>query len=243
MKAWAVTKPDGSRLSPSSYNPSTVSTLIETVTLNHPVAYAGGDRTAGTAEQCGVSLAGTATDADPVALQYRWVEGATELSPWAPVGPDGGAPLGVCGLPIGRHALALEVTDGKTTASDAMTLTVADTTAPSLTARASRTVLWSPDHGMVAVTIETRASDNDGAPPALAASVSSNEPQDGLGDGDTAGDWTEPVIDAAGRVAVQLRAERSGGGSGREYAISLTATDSAGNVTTVPVTVRVPHSM
>ncbi|HEX9288574.1 MAG TPA: metallophosphoesterase family protein, partial [Anaeromyxobacteraceae bacterium] len=44
MNAYAVTKADGTRLSASTINPSTTSTLIETVTLNHPVANAGGDR-------------------------------------------------------------------------------------------------------------------------------------------------------------------------------------------------------
>ena len=70
----------------------------------------------------------------------------------------------------------------------------------------------------------------------------SNEPQEGLGDGDTAPDWTEPVIDQAnGVISLQLRAERSGSGDGRVYTIAITATDNSGNSSTAPVEIIVPH--
>ncbi len=241
MNAYAVTKADGTRLSASTINPSTTSTLIETVTLNHPVANAGGDRMVGTAQQCGASIPGKGTDADGVPLQYRWLEGQTEASTWSSVGAEGSAPLELCSFSIGQHALTLQVTDGKATASDSMILTIADTTAPLLTARADKTVLWPPHHDMVGVTIATSASDNAGRAPMVSATVTSNEPVDGLGDGDTAPDWTEPVVDARGNVSLQLRAERAGNGNGRVYTIFITATDGAGNDTTVPVTVGVPH--
>jgi hypothetical protein len=69
-------------------------------------------------------------------------------------------------------------------------------------------------------------------------SVSSNEPVDGLGDGDTAPDWT-----ITGDLAVSLRAERAGGGDGRVYTITVECQDSSGNGVTAPVTVRVPHDI
>jgi hypothetical protein len=251
MKAWAVTKADGTRLDAldPSKNAATTRRLIETVTVNHPVADAGGDRTVGTTAECGASLPGAATDADPVPLQFRWVEGQTVRSPWAAVGTDGRAPLGLCGLSIGQHALTLQVrsdpsvTDWSRTASDSMTLTVADDTAPVLSATPSKAVLWPPNHAMVPVTIAVLASDNSGAAPRITATVSSNEPVDGLGDGDTAPDWTTPVVDARGNVSLHLRAERAGTGTGRTYTVSVTATDAAGNSTIVPVTIRVPHEM
>jgi hypothetical protein len=46
------------------------------------------------------------------------------------------------------------------------------------------------------------------------------------------------VVDAR---HVKLRAERDGTGSGRVYTITINATDAAGNVTSTPVTVSVPH--
>ena len=39
----------------------------------------------------------------------------------------------------------------------------------------------------------------------------------------------------------QLRATRRGGGTGRTYAITYSATDDAGNQATAQTTVRVPH--
>lgn len=95
---------------------------------------------------------------------------------------------------------------------------------------------------MMDVTIWANASDNSGWPVALTAAVTSNEPQDGLGDGDTAPDWTAPVIDqVTGIIALQVRAERSGKGSGRVYAVRITATDEAGLSSEANVTIIVPH--
>jgi FtsP/CotA-like multicopper oxidase with cupredoxin domain len=99
-----------------------------------------------------------------------------------------------------------------------------------------QTVLWPPDHKMRTVTVNYDATDCSG-PPATALSVTSNEPQNGLGDGDSAPDWQ--IVDAH---HVQLRSERSGTGTGRVYTITITATDAFGNVAVTPVTVQVPHN-
>jgi hypothetical protein len=67
--------------------------------------------------------------------------------------------------------------------------------------------------------------------------VSSNEPVNGTGDGNTSPDWE--VIDAH---HVRLRAERAGNGDGRTYTISITCTnDTNGLSSTKTVTVLVPH--
>jgi hypothetical protein len=50
--------------------------------------------------------------------------------------------------------------------------------------------------------------------------VTSTEPINGLGDGDTAPDW-----EITGNAAVNLRPEGSLSGSGRAYAISIQRTD------------------
>jgi len=67
-------------------------------------------------------------------------------------------------------------------------------------------------------------------------SVSSNEPVDGLGDGDMAPDW---II--TGNLTVNLRAERSGLGDGRIYTITVRCTDNSGNSSTRSVEVSVAH--
>ncbi len=112
---------------------------------------------------------------------------------------------------------------------------------PSLTAKADKTVLWSPDHQLVPIFIETSAHDGSGVQPSISAVVTSNEPVNGLGDGDTDPDWTTPVVDAQGNISLSLRAERSAIGNGRTYTIQVTATGAGGDTTTVPVNVLVPH--
>ena len=72
--------------------------------------------------------------------------------------------------------------------------------------------------------------------PNCTLSVSSNEPVNAPGSGNTAPDWQ--VVDAH---RVLLRAERSGSGTGRTYTITITCTDSFGNMSSQNVTVTVPH--
>ncbi len=71
-------------------------------------------------------------------------------------------------------------------------------------------------------------------------SVASNEPDNGLGDGDTSNDiqgWAIGTADTSG----QLRAERSGKITGRRYTLTYEAEDIAGNRSTCVTTVVVPH--
>jgi endo-1,4-beta-xylanase len=102
---------------------------------------------------------------------------------------------------------------------------------------ADKPMLWPPNHKMVPVTLSYSVSDNCDAGLKPIVTISSNEPVDGTGDGDTSPDWE--VIDAH---HVLLRAERAGNGSGRIYTITVTVTDSAGSSSRSSVTVRVPHS-
>lgn len=118
-------------------------------------------------------------------------------------------------------------------------ISVVDTTPPTIASVVvSRTRLWPPDHRLVPVSVSVSVFDIcDAAPTCRIISVSSNEPIDGLGDGDTAPDW---VI--TGDLTVDLRAERSGTGTGRVYTITVQCTDSSGNSATKAVPVRVPKS-
>jgi hypothetical protein len=117
-----------------------------------------------------------------------------------------------------------------------------DTIPPTLAPLPDKTILWPPNHKMVNVSIAANASDDSGGPITLAATVSSNEPENGLGDGDTAPDWTKPFIDQTnGIITLKLRAERSGSGNGRVYTIMITATDESGNTSQATVDISVPH--
>lgn len=67
--------------------------------------------------------------------------------------------------------------------------------------------------------------------------VTSNEPINGTGDGDTSPDWV--VLDPH---RVHLRSERAGTGRGRTYTIHVTCTNAAGYSSTKTVAVLVPKS-
>jgi subtilisin-like proprotein convertase family protein len=143
-------------------------------------------------------------------------------------------------FPVGTTTVMVTATrqDGGTTTCT-FKVTVNDTEKPAITgASVDKPVLWPPNHKMVDVVVNYSTSDNCTPSSAIVCSlsVSSNEPVNGTGDGDTAPDWQ--IIDAH---QVKLRAERSGGGNGRIYTITITCTDAAGNVKTQTVTVSVPH--
>ncbi len=97
-------------------------------------------------------------------------------------------------------------------------------------------VLWPPNHKLSSIDI-LGVTDPDGDPVSLSfGTVSSNEPDNGLGDGDTSND-----IQLVSGTTLLLRAERSGLGDGRIYLIDFTASDGAGGTCTGQVTVCVPH--
>ena len=103
----------------------------------------------------------------------------------------------------------------------------------------STNCLWPPDHKMVTVTFAVQAADNSGkAVTAEIISITSNESENDLGDGNTEHDWL-----ITGPLRAQLRAERSGLGSDRIYTIVIRVTDKSGNSTTGVTTVCVPHDM
>jgi uncharacterized repeat protein (TIGR01451 family) len=99
---------------------------------------------------------------------------------------------------------------------------------------ASPASLWPPNHKMRNVTVAYDVADNCG-PSVCALSVSSDEPENGIGDGDTA-----PDFEVQDEHHVRLRAERAGMLDGRVYTIGITCTDSAGNAATETVAVEVP---
>jgi hypothetical protein len=116
------------------------------------------------------------------------------------------------------------------------TVTVVNTTPPTISDVAvTPSVLWPPNHKMVEVTVNYTATDDCGAV-TNTLFVTSNEAPNGPGNG-TSPDW---VIEDDHHA--QLRAERSGAGTGRVYAITVISTDNAGNSSTRTVTVTVPKN-
>ncbi len=158
--------------------------------------------------------------------------------------PDGDAitlvqnPVGP--YPLGVTPVVLTVTDAKgASASCTAAVTVVDRQPPVVQSFiASPNLLWPPDHRLVPVTVKVSAADNcDPNSSCRITAVSSNEPVNGLGDGDTDTDW---II--TGGLTADLRAERSGTGSGRVYTINAQCTDASGNSAAATASVTVPHN-
>ena len=99
-----------------------------------------------------------------------------------------------------------------------------------------RATLWPANHKFVLVNVNYTVTDDSGITPTAVLSVTSNEPVNGTGDGDTAPDWQ--VLDAH---RVNLRAERAGNGTDRIYTITITSRDGTGLSSQKTVAVRVPH--
>ncbi|WP_248930826.1 DUF7594 domain-containing protein [Paenibacillus hamazuiensis] len=114
-----------------------------------------------------------------------------------------------------------------------------DKEAPKLKVTADKPDLGQPNHKLVPIQVTLQA---DGTGSRIAslklASIASNEPDNGQGDGDTAGDIQDANF-GQNDTSFLLRAERSGKGSGRVYTITYTAADEAGNEANASVQVTV----
>jgi hypothetical protein len=119
---------------------------------------------------------------------------------------------------------------------------VQDTTPPVINVVLSRDVLWPPNHKLSTITANVTVTDIcDPNPTFVLTSITSNEPDNGLGDGDTANDIQGTNLGTAD-TQFQLRSERAGTGTGRVYTITYTASDVSGNTAQSVTTVRVPHN-
>lgn len=107
--------------------------------------------------------------------------------------------------------------------------------APTLSMTVSPNSLWPPNHKYKTVTATPTAS-ADVADIEL-VSATSNEPDNGQGDGDTANDIV--IVDD---LTVKLRAERSGNGNGRVYTLTWKATNACGATAIASATVTVPKN-
>jgi hypothetical protein len=109
---------------------------------------------------------------------------------------------------------------------------------PTIEASLNHDTLWPANHKYVTVHAQVDAEDNfDPNPVVTLVSVTSNEPDNGLGDGDEPDD----IVIMPNERTFKLRAERSGTGDGRIYTITYQATDACGNSSIVELYVTVPH--
>lgn len=183
-----------------------------------------------------VVLDGEATadpDGDPV--RFAWWRGAPfvlQLSSARTI---------EVGVPLGDTVFSASAMDTRlVTDVRAVTVHVADTTAPALELDVEPDCLWPPDHKLRLLSLnrEIQALATDSCDPSASIEiigVHSNEDVEARGSGSTAPDivW--------GPSAVCLRAERAGPLAGRVYTIDVRASDDAGNSTVRSVEVSVPH--
>lgn len=139
---------------------------------------------------------------------------------------------------IGTVRLVVTDNDGNTGEATApvAVVEVPGTAAPEITSvQANPDTLWSPNHAMVPGAVSVSLADQCSVDCRI-VSVQSNEPENGLGDGDTAPDW-----EITGDLTLNLRAERAGTGSGRVYTVTVECTNVFGNTATATTEVVVPH--
>jgi len=206
---------------------------------NHPpVADAGDD----VAVECSVAggssvmLDGTASsDPDMDPLTYQWSAPGITFDD-----PTSATPTAV--FPLGTTTVTLIVSDGQEEDSDELDVTVADTTPPELQVSLMPTTLWPPNHKLVDIAATVSVTDIcDPAPTFVLASAMSDEPDNGLGDGNTTGDIEDATLGTPD-VSLRVRAERSGLGVGRTYSFEYLASDASGNTASQVATIQVPHN-
>jgi hypothetical protein len=137
----------------------------------------------------------------------------------------------------GADAFAFNVSDSVCLSPPAIvSIAVLDAEPPKISnLSVDKNSLWPVDHKMKDVTVNYEVTDNCTAQPQCSVSVSSNQPVNATGDGNTQPDWE--VIDAH---HVRLRAERSG--TDRVYTIVVNCQDDAGNPASASISVLVPRS-
>src|SRR5207247_1230749 len=128
---------------------------------------------------------------------------------------------------LGNTTVQCTATDAHSnTGTASFHVIVGDTTAPTIVSvdGTPREVLWPNNHKMQNTTVIVVANDAvDPHPHARILSVTSDQPVNDGGDGDTSPDWL-----ITGELTVQLRSERTAGVD-RHYTITVEVTDFSGN--------------
>ncbi len=208
---------------------------------NLPVAEAGESQVIDCAlpEGAGVTLDGTgSSDADLQPLTYSWTDATLAVLSTEP--------MPTLLLAPGTHVITLIVNDGVDGDSlpDTVLITVnADVTPPDLVLASDADESWPPNHklrGYEVADIAESVSDDCSEltlDDVVFGHATSDEPDDGLGDGSTNAD----VQFSDDCQSADVRSERSGGGDGRVYELVLQVADEAGNLAEETYTISVPH--
>ena len=188
-----------------------------------PVADAGPDQEIPCAPASGAPVTLDGSGSTGNALSYSWTDGAQTVTGVMPT---------LTLLP-GPHTFTLTVTDGTgATSSDGVSILVDADEAPTIVLKERSTLLWPPNHKThlyAAEDLVEQVIDDCSDVPNEAVHftrATSDEPDDGVGDGNTVDD----VSFAGGCSDAYVRAERAGTGNGRVYELFLQVADDAGNL-------------
>jgi hypothetical protein len=134
-------------------------------------------------------------------------------------------------FPLGTTTVMCSAADAAgNPVAGSFTVTVVDTTPPSIVSvTASPSSVWPPNKQMIPVALWVTATDPVSAASCQLVSITGN-------DGATAADWL-----ITGPRTASVRADRSGGGQGRTYTLTVRCTDAAGNGSSSSAIVFVPH--
>jgi hypothetical protein len=219
------------------YNATDTVNIIVEEDKTPPLVNAGPDVTVEQESYAGtqVILNGTATNTVSTRFNFTWSENGIVLKEEANVTDT----TLVYTFNLGTHIITLSATDeAGNTGSDNVTVTVVDTTPPEITVSVTPDSLWPPNHKYVQVEANVTAQDVcDPSPTITFVSITSNEPDNGIGDGNTVNDIT-----MLSNYTFEFRAERAGNGVGRVYTITYQATDASGNSAQASATVTVNHN-
>lgn len=173
-------------------------------------------------------------------VSFRWLR-EESAGTWASLGE--GESLDV-ELPLGSHALRLEVKDRAGATSHADThVAVVDTLPPEISVTANPAELTPPNRRMVEVALDVTTRDQcSGVEVRLISATSNAPPQPGAGVSRVAPPIPPDIEDASigsDDRAVRLRAEHNQDDTQRIYTLRYSATDGAGNQSEAEANVRV----
>jgi hypothetical protein len=146
-------------------------------------------------------------------------------------------------FPVGQTSVTFTATDDDGNESTCQrTVTVQDTTPPVITVTLNHSVLWPPNHRLVDIVASVTVTDIcDPNSTFVLTSITSSQPENGTGDGDTAPDIVGAALGTPD-TEFQVRAERQENDpAGRLYTITYTAMDGSGNTAQAVVHVLVLH--
>lgn len=137
-------------------------------------------------------------------------------------------------------AVSVTATDGcGAMSNDFAEAMIVDDTPPTIDVTLDPDSLWPPNHKMALIEADVVVDDNCPGVGFVLSGLTSDEPDDGEGDGSTTNDIQDAVIGTPD-VSFSLRSERAGGGDGRVYTATYTASDGSDNEVEDSATVTVP---